>query len=66
VLKDERCNLYQDVQGLLDLVKPSPGQYRGREFKPQIRLGKPPIFWARLIAAEVHSDASRGVSGRSP
>jgi hypothetical protein len=27
--------------------------------KPQIRLGKPQIFWARLIAAELYAEAGR-------
>lgn len=31
VLKDERRNLYQDVQGLFQLVPPQPGRYRQRE-----------------------------------
>jgi hypothetical protein len=31
VLKDDRRNIYQDVAGLLNLVTPVPGQYRGRD-----------------------------------
>jgi hypothetical protein len=31
VLKDERRNLYQDVQGLFELVQPQKGRYRSRE-----------------------------------
>jgi len=31
VLKDERRNLYQDVQGGVKLVPPHPGQYRSRQ-----------------------------------
>ena len=31
VLKDERRNLYQDVQGLLSLVPPQKGRYRARQ-----------------------------------
>ena len=34
--------------------------------RPQIRLGKPQIFWARLIAAELYSDAGRTMLARSP
>ncbi len=30
VLKDERRNLYQDVAGLFDQVRPQPGRYRAR------------------------------------
>jgi hypothetical protein len=30
VLKDERRNLYQDVAGLFDQVRPHPGRYRAR------------------------------------
>ena len=30
VLKDERRNLYQDVAGLFDQVRPQPGRYRSR------------------------------------
>lgn len=31
VLKDERRNLYQDVEGLFDCVAPQPGCYRSRQ-----------------------------------
>jgi len=34
--------------------------------KPQIRRGKPEIFWARLIAAQIYADAAAFTSGRSP
>jgi len=34
--------------------------------KPQIRLGKPQIFWARLIAAELYAEAGRTLFGLPP
>lgn len=34
--------------------------------KPQIRLGKPQVFWARLIAAELYFQVGRSLRGRSP
>lgn len=34
--------------------------------KPQIRLGKPQIFWARLIAAELYAEAGRILFGLPP
>ena len=34
--------------------------------KPQIRLGKPQIFWARLISAELYAEAGRILLGLPP
>lgn len=34
--------------------------------KPQLRLGKPEIYWARLVAAELYAEAGRFASGSSP
>jgi hypothetical protein len=34
--------------------------------KPPIRRGKPEIFWARLIAAQIYADAGAFTSARSP